>query len=107
MTKARDEARDFLTKFVVCLCRVVAERDEKAEENERLKEENRDLVSKKNWCNERARNLLDKRERLSKALEGIEQAAEAERSRCGVTFDFAFEIGEMAQAALKEDRQDG
>ena len=80
MTKARDEARDFLTKFVVCLCRVVAERDEKAEENERLKEENRDLVSKKNWCNERARNLLDKRERLSKALEGIEQAAEAERT---------------------------
>lgn len=107
MTKARDEARDFLTKFVVCLCRVVAERDEKAEENERLKEENRDLVSKKNWCNERARNLLDKRERLFKALEGIEQAAEAERSRCGVTFDFAFKIGEMAQAALKEDRQDG
>lgn len=61
MTKARDKARDFLTKFVVCLCRVVAESDEKAEENERLKEENRDLISKKNWCNERARNLLNNR----------------------------------------------
>lgn len=102
MTKARDKARDFLTKFVVCLCRVVAESDEKAEENERLKEENRDLISKKNWCNERTRNLLNKQDRLCKALKEIEQAAEAERSRCGVTFDFAFKIGEMAEAALEE-----
>lgn len=35
-------------------------------------------------------------------MKEIEQAAEAERSRCGVTFDFAFKIGEMAEAALEE-----
>lgn len=64
---------------------------------EQLEEENRDLISKKNWCNARAQNIFNKSERLFKALEEIKRAAE--RSEYGV-------IGEIAEAALKDWGQD-
>lgn len=64
---------------------------------EQLEEANADLTSKKNWCNARAQNVLNKSERLFKALEKIKQAAE--RSEYGV-------IGEIAEAALKDWGQD-
>ena len=69
---------------------------------EQLEEANADLTSKKNWCNARARNVLNKSERLFKALERIKQAAETEENKCEVSFDFAVEIARLASSALQE-----
>ena len=69
---------------------------------EQLEEANADLTSKKNWCNARARNVLNKSERLFKALERIKQAAETEENKCEASFDFAVEIARLASSALQE-----